>query len=295
MRRVAFFGDSFTFGCWADSVENSLVGVFERNVSPQRWEVLNFGVGGYGLGDVELLLKEKGIAFSPSYVIVVFFNGNDFRDTYLGLDKDEIVDGTAVLSEENLNGKLPEHFRRKYRITSRPSEETLLHRKMLHRWATGRFLSPYLNMENLSIEFRINRSFISYSFWSQYPYPDIALLAKDESLKAIDRIDDLLARHRAKLAVVALPTRDQVYSRRVSGPDFDINFPQSYLRHFARENNIPFLDLLPIFRSHVQRTNERLFLKGDTHLNNSGHYLAGWHISEWFRCCVKNQPVGRKG
>ena len=29
---------------------------------------------------------------------------------------------------------------------------------------------------------------------------------------------------------------------------------------------------------------------GQTEWTNT---LAGWHISEWFRCCVKNQPIGK--
>ncbi len=62
-RRVGFFGDSFTFGCWAEDVEHSLVGVFEKSVSPERWEVLNFGVGGYGFADIELQLEEEALEF----------------------------------------------------------------------------------------------------------------------------------------------------------------------------------------------------------------------------------------
>ena len=64
-RRIAFLGDSFTFGSWADGYEESFVGTFDKNVSPERWEVLNFGVGGYGLAEEELLLREQVLDFSP--------------------------------------------------------------------------------------------------------------------------------------------------------------------------------------------------------------------------------------
>ena len=67
------------------------------------------------------------------------------------------------------------------------------------------------------------------------------------------------------LALVALPTREQVYSSEPYGPGFDIDFPQAYLQLFAREQRIPYLDLLPIFREHVSRTNENIYVKGDTH------------------------------
>ena len=137
--------------------------------------------------------------------------------------------------------------------------------------------------------FRVNQHFIAYSFWSQVPYPPVAVEAKDVSLETLERMAKILDDRGVGLALVALPTWEQVYSGEPYGPGFDIDFPQAYLQLFAREQGIPYLDLLPIFREHVSRTNENIYVKGDTHLNNEGHALAGWHISEWFRCCVKNQ------
>ena len=75
-----------------------------------------------------------------------------------------------------------------------------------------------------------------------------------------------------------------------TGPDVDIAFPQVYLQVFARERGIPYLDLLPRLRAHVRSTNHRLYVEGDTHLNNRGHALVGAWMADWFRCCVKNQP-----
>ena len=45
--------------------------------------------------------------FSPSYVIVVVFAGNDFRDTYLGIDKESIVDGAAELQDTKVRALVP--------------------------------------------------------------------------------------------------------------------------------------------------------------------------------------------
>ena len=130
-RRVGFFGDSFTFGCWAEDVEHSLVGVFEKSVSPERWEVLNFGVGGYGFADIELQLEEEALEFDLSYAVLVSFNGNDFRDTYLGAGKDHIIHGTAVLDDDVLEKKVPALFLRKDRTTSQPSFEISALRRTL--------------------------------------------------------------------------------------------------------------------------------------------------------------------
>ena len=88
--RVAFLGDSFTFGFWADSIEKSFVGVFDASFPPGRLDVLDLGVGGYGLDDMEPLLQEEVLRFHPDHAVVMFYDGNDFRDTYLGIGKLDI-------------------------------------------------------------------------------------------------------------------------------------------------------------------------------------------------------------
>jgi len=285
-QRILFLGDSFTFGSWADSVEKSFVGIFERSLTSDAWEVLNFGVGGYGFADMELLLAEEGIDFEPSYVFLVAFNGNDFRDTYLGIRKDVLVDGTAVLDENNLRARVPERFVDAPHTVSGPSPEASVSR-WLRGFALFRFIAPLLRMEHLAVDFAPSSRFVSYSFWSQFPYPEVAARAKDASLESLARIDAFARANGARLVVATLPTREQVYSRRISGEHYDIGLPQAYVQLFARERNIPFLDLLPPLRAHVAQSNENLYVSGDTHLNNNGHHLVGQYLAEWFECCVQ--------
>ena len=86
---------------------------------------------------------------------------------------------------------------------------------------------------------------------------------------------------------MAIPFREQAYSKATCGPGYDIALPQLYVNAFARERDIPYLDLLPAFRAHIARTNARLYRRGDSHLNEEGHRLAGDAIASWFRCCVR--------
>ena len=102
---------------------------------------------------------------------MVSFNGNDFRDTYLGAGKDHIIHGTAVLDDHVLEKKVPALFLRKDRTTSQPSFEISALRRTLRGFALFRLLAPFLEMEHLAIDFRVNQRFIAYSFWSQVPYP----------------------------------------------------------------------------------------------------------------------------
>jgi lysophospholipase L1-like esterase len=132
-----------------------------------------------------------------------------------------------------------------------------------------------------------------YTYWSQYPYPDLAVEAKDEVLKTLERMDRYLAERGVRLAVAALPMMEQVYARSVAGHDYDISRPQVYVQLFARERDIPYIDLLPYLREHAQRTNERLYVAGGTHLNNRGHGIVGEALADWFRCCVKTRRPGQ--
>jgi len=71
--RIAMFGDSFTHG---DDVpyEHSFGAVLERSLNEAGIpaEVLNFGVGGYGVDQAMLRFKQQGAAFAPHLVVFGF-------------------------------------------------------------------------------------------------------------------------------------------------------------------------------------------------------------------------------
>jgi lysophospholipase L1-like esterase len=282
VQRIAFFGDSFTFGCWADDIDNTFVGAFARSMNPDRFEVLNFGVGGYGLDDIELQLEEEAIAFSPDFVLIMLFTGNDFRDTYFGINKYRLVAGTAEWDQEVIAAKLPDFERESEPFALKPAPDPSRLRRWLLRFATFRLLLPPLGLDNPWVEFRPSTYFTSFSYWSQYPYPPVAQRALEETLATLERMHAFAAEHGARLAIVAIPYREQVYAATETGTFFDIELPQAYVRVFARKKNIPFLDLLHKLRPHVLATHERLYLEGDIHFNTKGHLLVARLVREWF-------------
>lgn len=281
-RRVAFLGDSFTFGSWAPSVEESFVGVFERLGHSQRLEALNFGVGGYGLADEELLLREEVLDFGPDWVIVALFTGNDFRDTWLGLDKERLVDGTAVLRQDVLEARVPEAARRPQSFPSLAAADPSWMRAEAKRLATFRLLLPALGWDNPWVDFRPSPQFNSFTYWSRTPPTPLALRARDEALATLARMDQQARGHGARLGVVALPFREQVYAVAESGRDFDVQLPQAWLRVFARERGIPYLDLWPELRRWALATGRDIYLPDDIHFDGRGHELAGILVRDWF-------------
>ncbi len=292
VRRVAFVGDSFTFGLWADSFEKSFVGVFDSLASSHGIETLNFGVPGYGLDDMALQIQEDVLPFRPDLVVLVFYDGNDFGDTYLGTDKFKIVKGRLANNKENLRERVPETFRSNGG-EAKP-EGGLLRRARIFLEAHCVICRTHLMRRKAKPtgEFRVTQKFTSRSFWSQVPYPPIAEQAKDLSLEKLGQIDDLCRRHGARLLVAALPFRAQVYSREKSGPGYDIGRPQVFVEHFARTRGIPYLDLLPLMRRHVRESPESIYAPHDPHLNDAGHRLVGGALAEWVEGAVES---GRPG
>ncbi len=295
IKRVAFLGDSFTFGCWAADFDRTFVGVFDSRLRSRGVEALNFGVGGYGLLHEELLLREEVQRFSPDFVVVVLFAGNDIRDTFLGLRSQRLVEGTAELDQAVIRERVPAEWLVKdtTRAAECPPASSL--DAGVRRLAVFRALDSLVALQRPCVEFRVNRSFTAYSFWSQKPYPAVAEAAKDEFLAALERIGALCRSMDARLLIAALPTRDQVYARHWTGPDYDIAFPQGYVQTFARERGIPFLDLLPPLREHVAATRERPYWPDDIHLNDRGHELIGNWLARWFRLLVLRRGAADRG
>lgn len=283
--RVAFFGDSFTFGSWATDWAHTFVGVFESRLLG-KVEALNFGVGGYGLVDEELLLRELAVQFGPSYVVVVSYMGNDFRDTWLGLDRETIVNGTAVLNPATLEARVPAEFLAPDDRVPLPCPAPLW-RRLMNSSAAFRRLAPLVDLEDLCVIFRPNRSFLQPAFWSSVPAPNVALQARDAVFESLSKMEEFTSARGMRLAVVALPTSAQVYALEPSKHNFDTALPQAWLQEFCRDRRIPYLDLLPLLKKQAASSNRRLYLKRDIHFNDFGHAKVGELIAEWFDTRVR--------
>lgn len=288
--RVAFLGDSFTFGSWTADVSQSLVGVFEQAVGSARVEALNFGVGGYGQLDEELLLRELALGFKPDYVVVAIYNGNDFRDTWLGLDKEEIKEGSAFLRDDITRQRVPEENLVEDRARAEDCEAPLW-RRLARESAAFRRAAPLLDLEDLCVRFRPNRNFLMPGFWSRIPQPPVALEAAREVNAALARMNDLVTANGGRFAVVAIPTTDQVHAQEPTGPRFDTGLPQRSVEEFCNARRIPYLDLLPPLRAQAKASNRRLYYARDIHFNTFGHRRAGELIAEWFRAKVARPPL----
>lgn len=77
--RVAFIGDSYIYGAEV-SYKESLVGLVDIGLDTIDYEVMNFGVGGYGMDQAYLRLKHEVLDFHPDWVIFGFQPENCHRN-----------------------------------------------------------------------------------------------------------------------------------------------------------------------------------------------------------------------
>ena len=275
-RRIAFVGDSFTWGAWSESGESACGGTVERLLDRTKVEVLNFGVGGYGVDDYELILKEEVARFAPDYVVVALFMGNDFRDTFLGLDKYRLVDGAAEFKD--FSAKLPN-----------TPKASVIQRAVSWVKATRTYtlLRPFafrFRAANVSHRFAPSSDLFSFTYWSRTPLPPDGQQAVADTLGRLDGIRRECDRIGARLVLLALPFEEQVVADHRSGPGYSIEYPQRYVEEFASRQGIPYLSLLePLRHEYKRRAAARYYLPFDPHFNSEGHRLVGSIVAEFVR------------
>lgn len=89
--RIAVLGDSFTEARQVEIEETywkrlETILNDDLELDPAEFEVLNFGIGGYGQTEELLTLRKDALAFSPDLVLVGFFSGNDLVNNLKSLN-----------------------------------------------------------------------------------------------------------------------------------------------------------------------------------------------------------------
>jgi hypothetical protein len=97
-KRILIFGDSFTFGEETSDSEN--YPYYLQQMLPS-FEIINFGVLGYGHDQMLIYFKEEGVKYKPDIVILGFMNENMLRNTLTFRDyskpKFELANGKLKL------------------------------------------------------------------------------------------------------------------------------------------------------------------------------------------------------
>ena len=110
--------------------------------------------------------------------------------------------------------------------------------------------------------------------------PDADIVQRGWKTTFVDMTDIVTATRKASvpLIIVCTPHRLQLMDEPLRGPS-----PQSILAQFALEHDVPFLDLLPIFRDHLATSagEPSALLLNSMHFSPAGHELAAQAIFDF--------------
>jgi hypothetical protein len=278
--RVMTIGDSFTFGFYVHNEEaypSRLEELLEQNY-PQRFQVLNAAMPGYTLADELAYLQDKGLQLEPDMIVLGFYTNDIFdympelrqyfqreammQNTPPILAEDTSLAGWLTNNSALYNGLLSIRGQlRDANISNQVNRLTPTIPGLEQRYHSITFLEPDTPDNQV--------------FWQAYEADFRALVA-------------LLNERNISLVLVAFPDLNQ-YSIEGGMP----NRPQEFLANLTTELNVPFVDMLPIFRE--QGTIQNLYLMyydrdkainteapdaavqmfyGDGHLSMYGHWVT---------------------
>ena len=297
--RIAVLGDSYTEALQVDREEN-FCSVAERTLnklSEREFEVLNFGVAGYGTTQEWLLLKKRVTHYSPDIVVLAFFTGNDIRNNSKALEQSP----RPFFVEDDQGGYLlDESFRETKYFAKRNSvlAQALVSaadysrivqvfnrvRRSIRVRATVQATSQFLdsNLVELGLDRQIYRAPDKPEWVKAWEVTEYALRA----------FADEVANQGAMLLVVTLSNGIQVDPRveerrkvmKALGVD-NLFYPDKRVERFCEENSMPVLVLAPSLRELAEKQsiplhgfqNTQLF---QGHWNENGHRFAGELIAQ---------------
>lgn len=281
--RILILGDSFSWAGGKNNYTRVLEQQFAQAVPERRIEVINAGYPMLGTWEEAALLEKYGLQFKPDLVILSFFVGNDFiesvptrkrlvlNDTYFDIDRRQEIEiaGYPIPPQP----RFPAFIRQKWVTFS----------EQFHLWLNheqGQLMrdESFLEVEAKRLRF-CHTDPLSASMRS---------VQSTYTTDAIREIKNILAADHIPFRVVIIPDDSQVddtlYRRileRTGDKESDYNrfCFQQILKDYLSAEQIGYVDLLPVFRSHPQPA--RLYVERDTHWSDAGNHFAAQSIAEY--------------
>lgn len=274
--RVLVLGDSFAYGV---GVEDDATFSARLEALDPALEVLNAGVNGYATSHELLLLREVGLAVQPDLVLLAFF-WNDVTEAWRTPSPPfTLQDGRLVD---------PPHGPDDPPASAWPDPNR---RPWLHDSRARRFLKDRAHRARWRLRVALG-----------IPVDEPTGLEAAERARAwelcfalLREMDRLVRGSGARFAIAVIPDQVQVYpelERTVLGIDEADIEVQAPLAAFAREEGIPFLDLLPPLRAARAADSETpLYYTMDRHLTAEGHRVVSEALGSGLRSLGLLRPA----
>jgi len=304
--RVMFIGDSFTYG-WGVNQEDTFQYLIEKQIGG---DMINLGVPNYETDMVLARFDHHYKNLNPDIIVYGFFP-NDFfaytrdkikyrRDCPLTIKTPVYYQGKTLASKDfweeldkpinisccnwlHSSGIGFSELNKKCN-----TEKSNIQQNPLKRSALYLALSKFLEIKSPE-KTRFLRGFsINFFHLKEGLFTNNTRLqeginnGKILSYHIIRLMNKTLAEDNKKFVLVYLPdlteVSDTVFKNHlkkyndVKISDFDVDRPSNEFAQFAKDNNIQFVNLVPIFRSH--KNPEKLYGRFDNHFSEKGHELV---------------------
>ena len=272
--RIAVFGDSYTEARHV-LLKNSFHGILENKLkelaSNKKIEIYSFGIGGSGTFRNFLYLNQYGLKYKPDLVILAFLPMNDFRDDY------------AMLSEIfDQDGKIKTELTQKEKL----SKKSILLTWLRYKWQVFKThgLASRLGEAQVPFDFQV--------FLKEYPESWQKIWDLEKTL--IGRMNRTSRESGAKFMILTLADVWRIHPELMANEGFDRRFldkfefdfdkPEKILNDWARDQDIAFLNLTPIFRERVvQEKKMTVLYPCDAHWSETGHLWAGEALFQFLK------------
>ncbi len=283
--RILAIGDSFTAGHGVNDNETYASRLDE--LLGNDVEVINGGyVSGYSPDTYYLYLKTSGFNLQPDIILAGLFIGNDIDHPLIGENIWVKVDNNGLpLKIINAYSTVENGY---YVADIKRFQYTLpvLRNSHLFQFIMSRaqLLMPSLrNTSPVNLLIKQNSEALLHVYYPEYLARTQELL--DGTEKLLLAMNTLAKKHGSILIPIMIPELIQIDHNAI--PDFvslpdglDFDKPQRVLSKFFQENNIAFIDLLPVMREHADM---RLYFPKDRHWTPEGHRLASEAIAGFLR------------
>ena len=289
-KRIAVLGDSFVANL---DVENADVFTERmKKLLPSDWQVLNFGVNGFGPTQELLMLRNKVIHYEPDMVIMLIYSRNDFDDIagtmdwIKGYKRPKAIlggDGKVVIDPVLAQPPPPPESADRWRPSG--GKEPLSFKK--------------IHLRSLLYNYVRDRLFYRYNVFLM---PEIRLCKKTPSRETevsyilmkgiLEEVRNFTRENGVGLIVVTAPTLVQVHDdvywakmKRKYGLDderYDLFAPNKFIKQSCRDLGIRNLDLTPGLRQYASG-GEILYYPHNQHWNKRGNQLVAEIISDYLR------------
>lgn len=307
--RIAVLGDSFV-EAFQVPLEATFTYLLEERLNeacgqgPGAYEVLSFGVSGFGTGQELETLRHRVLPFDPDWVLLFLYPSNDLFDNSLELD----VEPNRLHFELDARGRL---VRLPYEVRDNALKRWLRHHSKAYLFVRDRVKRVEALRRALvairamqpegggQAEIPAGEEALGRLRESRYQLPLSPVLERAWRLtEALIVAADRLAREApARFGLVVIPNREEILDTgpppEVAPGSWDAQQSLGRARVICRRHSLDCLHLVNAFRASGHPA-EKSYLPGDGHWTRQGHALVARETLRWLRdrICPRSDERG---